>query len=144
MITGGCRCGACRYTVAVDALPPVYACHCQLCQSGSGSAFSEQAVVSDNSIAATGPILDYRFVTPIGAQSHHRLCATCYTRLWNTNSARAGVALIRAGTLDDAELITPRAHIWVRRKQPWVILPEGVPTWTENAPLEQLAAVLQA
>ncbi|WP_457832593.1 GFA family protein, partial [Staphylococcus aureus] len=55
MISGGCRCGATRYTLAVDVIPPVYCCHCLDCQSWSGSAFSEQAVVRTDALSITGP-----------------------------------------------------------------------------------------
>jgi hypothetical protein len=144
MITGGCRCGACRYTLAVDAMPPTYCCHCQICQTTSGSAFSEQAVVPDAAISATGPLIDYIYTTMSGARSQHRICGACHTRLWNTNALRPGIALVRAGTLDDAEHIAPRAHIWVKRKQPWIVIPDGVPQWPESAPLAALAAVLIA
>ena len=140
---GGCRCGAVRYTLAVDALPPVYCCHCQICQTTSGSAFSQQAVVPEMAIAATGPVMDYRYTTASGAISHHRICSECHTRLWNSNALRPGIALVRAGTLDDAEHIVPRAHIWVKRKQPWVVLPDGAPQWPESAPLAEFAAALQ-
>lgn len=142
-VEGGCRCGACRYTLTVDVMPPVYCCHCQICQTTSGSAFSQQAVVAESAIAAEGPIAEYRYATNSGALSYHRLCGECHTRLWNTNTLRPGIALVRAGTLDDAEQIVPRAHIWVKRKQPWVVLPDGLPQWSESAPLVDLAVALQ-
>lgn len=142
-LSGGCRCGAVRYTLAVQAMPPVYCCHCQFCQTSSGSAFSMQAVVPESAISAEGPIRDYVYTTAAGAESHHRLCATCHTRLWNSNRLRPGLALVRAGTLDDAEHLVPRAHIWVKRKQPWLVLPEGGPSWPEAAPLAELAVALQ-
>jgi hypothetical protein len=142
VIEGGCRCGACRYTLAVDATPPVYCCHCQICQTTSGSAFSEQAVVPEAAISASGPVIDYLYTTVSGARSHHRICGACHTRLWNTNALRPGIALVRAGTLDDAEHIAPRAHIWVRRKQPWIVIPDGIPQWPESAPLAELTTVL--
>lgn len=41
-VQGGCRCGAVRYKLALDALPRTYACHCRDCQTWSGSAFSQQ------------------------------------------------------------------------------------------------------
>lgn len=143
MVEGGCRCGACRYALAVEAMPPVYCCHCQICQTTSGSAFSEQAVVPEAAIAATGPLVSYAYTTVSGARSHHRICGECHTRLWNTNALRPGIALVRAGTLDDSEHIVPLAHIWVKRKQPWLVLPDGVPTWPESAPLADLASALQ-
>lgn len=47
-IAGGCRCGAVRYTLAMDTLPRTYACHCHYCQTWSGSAFSQQAIVAES------------------------------------------------------------------------------------------------
>jgi hypothetical protein len=32
-ITEGCGCGMIRYVIALDALPPSYACHCRDCQT---------------------------------------------------------------------------------------------------------------
>ena len=39
--SGGCRCGATRYQLAVETLTAIYCCHCTDCQRWSGSAFSE-------------------------------------------------------------------------------------------------------
>jgi hypothetical protein len=142
-LTGGRRCGAVRYTIALEGLPPVYCCHCLACQSGSGSAFSQQAVIPAGAIEATGELLDYRFERPDGGEGHHRLCAACFTRLWSTSSMRPAVALVRAGTLDDSQSIEPKAHIWTSRKQSWVVLPADVPQWPENAPPEEFAAALR-
>ncbi len=121
-LDGGCRCGAVRYTLALEALPPVYCCHCLDCQTWSGSAFTMQGVVREDQIVATGPVVEYAFISPSGSTSVQRLCETCRTRLWNTNTARPGVAIVRAGTLDASDTLVPRAHIWVKRKQPWIVL----------------------
>ena len=37
----------------------------------------------------------------------------------------AGLVRVRGGTLDDASWLRPTRHIWTRRKQPWITLPEG-------------------
>lgn len=137
-ITGGCRCGAVRYTLAIDALPSAYACHCLDCQSWSGSAFSQQLLVAESAIAADGPIVDYRFQSPSGAQSHQRMCGVCHARIYNTNSARPGVAAVRAGTLDDSDRLRTPLHIWTKRKQPWLTLPEDAESYPEAAPPEAL------
>lgn len=141
-LEGGCRCGAARYRIEVDALPPVYCCHCLLCQSSSGSAFSEQAVVPAESLTAEGEIEDYRFERPDGGEGHHRLCVICHTRLWSTSSAFPSLALLRAGTLDRSNELVPSAHIWTKRKQPWVVVAADVPQWPESAPMNELAAAL--
>ena len=139
---GGCRCGAVRYAVSLDQLPPVYCCHCLSCQSGSGSAFSEQAVVSESSIEASGPVLDYRFARPDGSKGHHRLCAECYTRLWSTSAAFPNLALLRAGTLDRSQELIPKGHMWTKRKQAWLQIPDGIPQWAETPPKNQLIEAL--
>ncbi len=36
---GGCQCGAVRYRITSEAVV-VYACHCTICQTQSGSAFA--------------------------------------------------------------------------------------------------------
>lgn len=141
-VAGGCRCGACRYTLAVDA-PPIYCCHCLICQTWSGSSFAIQAIVRQDAITATGPIVDYDHVNAGGATSHQRVCATCHTRLWNTNSSRPGVAVVRAGTFDDSNTLVPAAHIWTSRKQPWVVLDDTVATWPETPPVAEFFAAMQ-
>ena len=142
MISGGCRCGATRYTLAVDVIPPVYCCHRLDCQSWSGSAFSEQAVVRTDALSITGPAIDYLYQTRSDAESHQRLCGVCHTRIYNTNTARPGIALWRAGTLDASDKVVPRAHIWVKRKQPWVSIADDVPTFDANAPPAEFIAIL--
>jgi hypothetical protein len=142
VIAGGCRCGAVRYTLAVERVDAVYCCHCTDCQRWSGSAFSEQAVVPDGVISAEGPVIEFVVTTPSGAESRQRACGVCHGRLWNTNSSRPGIATVRAGTLDHNRELAPRAHIWVKSKQPWLALPEGVPAFDETPPMHVFAAAL--
>lgn len=140
---GGCRCGAVRYTIAADALPASYCCHCLSCQSSSGSAFSEQAVVPGSSLECSGPILDHRLERTDGIESHHRLCAKCFTRLWSTSASFPGLALLRAGTLDRSQELVPKAHMWTRRKQAWIALAPDTAQWTESPPAGELVQALE-
>ncbi|HEX8486379.1 GFA family protein [Sphingomonas sp.] len=123
---------------------PVYCCHCRFCQTWSGSAFSEQAFVREDAVTAEGPLVAFEVTGPSGATSHQHACAACHTRIYNTNSARPGIAVVRAGTLDDSETLVPRAHIWLSRKQSWVALPDDVPAFAENpAPAEFIALMMR-
>ena len=141
-IEGGCRCGAVRYTLALERLPPTYACHCRDCQTWCGTAFSQQTVLPEEALSATGPMVVYEFDTPGGRLSRQRVCGICHTRVYNTNSGRPGAVIVRAGTLDRSDELEIAAHIWVKRKQPWLTLAEGVPTWPEAAPLADLTQAL--
>ena len=141
MIEGGCRCGASRYTVATDELPPVYACHCHICQRWSGSAFSLQALIREDQLTVVGPIVIYEKVTD-DRTSTQRICGECHSRLYNTNTRRPGVAVLRAGTLDRSEELECRAHIFTNYRQRWVTLDPAAPQWPEAPDMEAFAAVL--
>lgn len=140
-ITGGCRCGACRYELALDALPPVYACHCHICQRASGSAFSLQALVPESSLAVDGPLIVHEMTTE-DRTSIQRFCGTCHSRIYNTNTRSPGIAVVRAGTLDRSEELVCRAHIFTNYKQRWVELPSEIPQWPEMAPQAEFVAAL--
>lgn len=143
MVEGGCRCGAVRYTLAVDALPPAYACHCHLCQRWSGSAFSLQVLVGEQVLEVTGPVETVEFTTE-DRVSTQRMCGSCHTRIYNTNSRRPGVAVVRAGTLDRSEELECAAHIFTNYRQGWFVLPDGVPAWPEAPePAEFVAALMR-
>ena len=139
-IEGGCRCGAVRYAIALEALPPVYACHCLQCQRWSGSAFSLQALVAEDALSVSGPVEDYVFTTG-DRTSTQRLCATCRTRIYNTNTRRPGIAVVRAGTFDRSEALACVAHIFTATRQRWFDLPAGVPQWPDAPPPDAFAAV---
>jgi hypothetical protein len=141
MIAGGCRCGACRYELALDALPPVYACHCHQCQRWTGSAFSLQALVPESALTVSGPVVVYERATE-DRVSTQRVCGTCYARLYNTNTRRPGIAVVRAGTLDRSEELVCKAHIFTAYKQAWVTLSDGMPQWPEAADVAGFIAAL--
>ena len=52
--------------------------------------------------------------------------------MWS-NYAGAGDALrfVRVGTLDEPDRFPPDIHIFTASKQPWVVIPPGVPAVTE-------------
>lgn len=132
-MTGGCRCGAVRYRLAVAELPRAYACHCRNCQTWSGSAFAQQLLAAEDAILIEGPVVDYLFTSPSGSTSHQRICGECHCRIYNSNDARPGIAVVRAGTLDESDRLDTPLHIWVKRKQPWLRLPDDAVTFAENA-----------
>jgi hypothetical protein len=141
-ITGGCRCGGVRYSLNIDTPPMVYACHCLHCQTWSGSAFAENFLIPREVLEISGPLVNWDATSPSGNQSSQQFCARCHTRLFNTTSRVPGMVVMRAGTLDQSDQLTLVAHIWVSRKQPWVIIPDGIPTWPKTPTPEEFAAAL--
>ena len=133
MIEGGCRCGAVRYTIDLDELPPSYACHCHVCQRWSGSAFSQQVIAPEASLMLAGPVAVYEHTTD-DRVSVQRLCATCHSRIYNTNTRRPDIAVVRAGTLDRSEELACVAHIFTATRQRWMTIPDDVPSWPDAPP----------
>jgi hypothetical protein len=90
----------------------------------------------------TGPVTVFELTTRSGSISTQRMCGACHTRIYNSNSAKPGFVILRAGSLDRSDELDVVAHIWVKRKQPWLELPEDVATWPESAPFAKLLQVL--
>jgi Uncharacterized conserved protein len=142
MLTGGCRCGAVRFELSMEQIPPVYCCHCLDCQKWSGSAFTEQGVIREGDLKISGPLVETSVTSRQGGTSLQYVCDVCHNRIHSKNPTRPGIALLRAGTLDDAPTIEPRVHVWVKRKQPWVVLPDNVPVFQEGASSEEMKSAL--
>ena len=86
---------------------------------------------------------DLNVSSPDGARvSRQRACSTCFTRVYNTNTARPGLAVVRAGTLDRSDELKIVAHIWTKRKLAGIEIPVNVPSWPEGAPPADFIAAL--
>ncbi|MBX9796568.1 GFA family protein [Sphingomonas sp.] len=142
-LTGGCICGAVRYTLHDGFRFRPYACHCTECQPRTGSAFSEHMLFARQDLTIEGALDAGAYTQPSGAGSTIWGCATCKTRIFAENDTRPGFASLRCGTLDRSAEIVPAAHLWVGSKQAWVMLPEGVPALAEQprSPAEWMALV---
>lgn len=143
-VAGGCRCGAARYRLAVDAMPPTYACHCTVCQRTTGASFAHQMMVREDALSVEGELVEVAHLTRSGSRSIQRYCAACLTRIYNTNEARPGLAIVRAGTVDGSEHLSPRMHIFTSTRQPWIALPTDVPAYDDMPPMEAWLALMTA
>ena len=62
-------------------------------------------------------------VAESGRISTRLVCTECGS--WITGLPRDGLYRVRGGTLDDTSWLRPTRHIWGKRRQPWVVIPEG-------------------
>lgn len=131
-LKGGCLCGAVRFSVAIEAPSSCYACHCTDCQTQSGSALGLQMPVFEHLMSIDGDLTTGTRKMPSGANGTIHACSQCLTRIYASNSARPGIIILRAGTLDESKKINPRAHLWVKSKQPWMVIPEEVIIYEEQ------------
>jgi hypothetical protein len=129
---GGCTCGAVRYRLHARPLF-VHCCHCTWCQRETGSAFAVNALIEASNVELLkGEVEQTTLPSASGKGQVFSRCPNCRVALWS-NYAAAGdsVHFVRAGTLDDPSLAPPSIHIFTSTKQPWVVLPDGVPAVDE-------------
>lgn len=142
-LTGGCLCGAVRYTLADGFRFLPDACHCTDCQSRTGSAFSEHMLFARHDLSIEGDLDCGTYQQPSGARSSIWGCAICKTRIFAENDKRPGFASLRCGTLDNSTEVVPAAHIWISSKQPWIQIPADAKSMDEQPrTMEEWTAVV--
>ncbi len=125
-ITGGCQCGQVKYQL--DAPPLMTAvCHCMDCQRHSGGSYSISMVFSAESFQLLeGELGCWQKQCDSGAVADCYFCPVCSNRIYHTTNSTPGLLRLKGGTLDDTSWVSPAMHVWVKSKQPWVIIPKGV------------------
>lgn len=129
---GGCTCGTVRYRMTSNPMF-VHCCHCRWCQRETGTAFALNAMIeSDRVILLQGApeMVD----TPSNSGKGQKImrCPNCRVALWSHyGGAGDTVCFVRVGTLDEPDRLPPDIHIFTLSKQPWVVLPSGVPSVEE-------------
>jgi hypothetical protein len=131
-LEGGCTCRAVRYRMTTRPLF-VHCCHCRWCQRETGASFALNAMIeSDRVILDSGRVDVVDTPSLSGKGQRISRCPTCRVAVWS-NYAGAGDAIrfVRVGTLDDPDRLPPDIHIFTASKQPWVVVPDGVPAVPE-------------
>jgi hypothetical protein len=129
---GSCTCGAVRYRMTSGPLF-VHCCHCRWCQRETGSAFAINAMIeADRVVLLEGEVEVVPTPSASGKGQKISRCPSCRVALWS-NYAGAGDAVhfVRVGTLIEPDRLPPDIHIFTSSKQPWVVLPPGVPSVPE-------------
>jgi hypothetical protein len=129
MLSGGCECGAVRYSVA-DEFRYAANCHCSNCRAGTGAAFKPFAGIEREKLEVTDGA-DNLLVWGDDEANHTR-CAVCGSLLYSVvrDGAYVHVAL---GSLADEPAIRPTHHIFVGSKAPWFEITDDLPQFEEHA-----------
>ncbi|MGB9429080.1 MAG: GFA family protein [Gammaproteobacteria bacterium] len=129
---GGCTCRAMRYRMTSTPLF-VHCCHCRWCQRETGASFALNALIeADRVILLKGEVEIVNTPSNSGKGQKISRCPVCRVALWS-NYAGSGDAIrfVRVGTLDEPDRFPPDIHIFTSSKQPWVVLPLGMPAVPE-------------
>jgi hypothetical protein len=119
VISGGCACGAVRYTCTERPLAQLI-CHCRDCQRASGSAFAACLIFPSDRLQFTGRQPKSYSVTSNSGRTMRRLyCAECGSPLGITRPETPLVQFVQAGSLDDPSIFSPTCEVWVSRANSW-------------------------
>jgi len=131
-LSGGCLCGAVRYTAKTSM--EVIACHCTHCRRQSGSAFSVNVLVAEAELALTGVLHAFRDRGDSGAAVDRNFCPTCGSPIYSALAAMPGVLALKAGTLDEPNRVSPAAQIYCDSAVDWAGLEGASARFPRNPP----------
>ena len=116
-LSGSCCCGTIRYHV--DSHPRhIVNCHCNLCRTMNGSAFSSYVVIPHNALTVSGEEHAAHYPVTEGARKH--FCRNCGTPLFNVNNRYPGVCMLYLGTLADGVRHIPSVNLYCDSMLAWV------------------------
>ena len=136
---GGCDCRTIRYRLRSRPMF-VHCCHCRWCQRESGTAFALNAMIEADRVELLAGEPEM-VLTPSESGKGQKIwrCPKCRIAVWsNYPGAGDAVRFVRVGTLDNPDALPPDIHIFTMSKQPWVVLPPGVPAFHEFYEREKL------
>lgn len=131
--SGGCLCGAVRFTVEG---PPLAArvCWCRLCQYlGAGSGMVSVCFHSDG-LEVEGKVSWFDSIADSGNLMHRGSCPVCATPLFSKAEVRPHLVFVRAGALDDPDLMAPQMTIWTSEAPKWAVFDPALPQYEGQPP----------
>ncbi len=120
--SGGCACGAIRYTCSAQ---PLYMgnCHCRDCQQATGTAYFAAVVVRETDFSlSSGEPGWYEKPADKGHIMRRAFCSACGSPVFLMNGARPDFRALYAGSLDDPSWYKPSRDIYVASAQPWDVM----------------------
>ena len=131
-VTGSCHCGKVHYAVH-GGIVSVVNCHCGLCRSLSGAAFTSYVVVRepDFRVELGKDSIAHYAATP---KATKHFCIACGTPLFNTNPVDyPSLVMVYLGTATATAELTPKVNVYVEGMLPWVGGVEGIKSFSQAA-----------
>jgi len=110
-----------RYSAEAE---PVFVgvCHCKNCQKGTGTAFRVAVAIPTAALTVKGTLKTFNDHGDSGKILFRRFCPECGSSIFNEGEVMPGIAILGAGTLDDASWVRPTMEIYCNSAQNWVQL----------------------
>lgn len=125
--TGQCFCGQVRFTI--DAEPQgARMCWCRDCQRIASGSATVNVLFPEDAVHYSGDITTIVRTAGSGNTVERGFCPRCGSQMYSKTVNPTGAPIrVRAGTLDDPELIAPTAIIWAGSAPGWAELDPKLP-----------------
>ena len=130
-LTGGCYCGAVRYEAEGEPMMKAQ-CHCRECQYITGGSPNMFVAMAPDGFKYTKGAPKQFARKDLANPVTREFCAECGTHVV-TRPPRP-IVVIKVGTLDEPGQIMPQAAINTIDKQPFHVIPEGLPAFERFPP----------
>jgi hypothetical protein len=132
-IAGGCLCGAVRFEIDAEPMA-ARTCWCRLCQYIGGGTAQVNVCFPADKVVMSGELRIYESVADSGNVMQRGFCPVCGTPVTSAATSRPHLMFIRAGTLDDPNLMGPQATIWTGAAPHWALISEDIPSYPAQIP----------
>lgn len=125
--TGQCLCGQVTFTIDAE---PVGArmCWCRDCQRIASGSATVNVLFPEEAVTYSGSLSKFEMVADSGNTVERGFCPKCGAQMYSRTVTPKGMPMrVRAGTLDDPELMAPMALIWVESAPSWAALDPALP-----------------
>lgn len=125
--TGRCFCGQVAFTVDADPVG-ARACWCRDCQYIASGSATVNVLFPESAVSYSGNVSKIERIADSGNTVERGFCPQCGSQMYSRTVNPTGMPIrVRAGTLDDPELMAPSALIWVESAPSWATLDPALP-----------------
>ena len=103
-------------------------CHCEDCRRATGSVYGTNVFVDEKALEISGEVSSYSHTADSGNTMTKRFCKNCGTLLFGNSSGRTTVA-IRAGTIDQTEIIKPLMNVFYEKQISSTPIDKSLPSY---------------
>ena len=125
-MTGGCACGAIRYTATTEPLAGVH-CQCRACQRSSGTGHTSNMLFHAVCFQLEGPLKLWPARADSGNIVERGFCTECGSPILSTSTGMPNLVFVRAASLDDPERFTPTMIIHGASAPEWDAIDSALP-----------------
>jgi hypothetical protein len=137
ILRGRCLCGAVRYECTGDPGNASY-CHCDDCKRATGGPYTVGVLVRAADLRILcGQVKGYTTIADSGRKITREFCPNCGAPLFTRAEKLPDSVFLKAGSLDEPELVKPSCQTWTKRAVPWAYVDETLPCFPEGRPPQE-------